>query len=75
MEGTMIWLNNKSRKLENNFNKNVTHVITDSGWDDIFDEQLEDNPKLLILKSSFVTKSHEAQKAVAYQKHVVVGIS
>jgi hypothetical protein len=48
----------------------LTHIIADK-WDDSFDNVLEDKPQLLILKSSWVQKCHEAQKLVAFQKFMV----
>ena len=49
----------------------LTHIIADK-WDSNFDNILEAKPELLIVKSSWVQKCHEAQKLVAFQKFLVL---
>ena len=64
----MIWVRNVSPYLTDD----VTHVVTNSKWDEQFDEALENRPTLIIVKPIWITKCNEAQKMLPAQKFLVL---
>jgi len=49
----------------------ATHVVTNKSWESEFDDALEENPGLHIVKPSWIFQTHEAQKLAPFQKHLV----
>ena len=58
-------------KLVEYLTDEVTHVVTNKKWDEQFDEALESNENLRILKPDWILKCKEANKLVPWQKHIV----
>ena len=69
---SLIFIFPHSRAIEEYMSEKVTHVITDSPWDDNFDQALSDNPNLHFVKPKWILSCYEKQKLVPHQKFVVV---
>ncbi|KAK3590492.1 hypothetical protein CHS0354_015481 [Potamilus streckersoni] len=59
-------------ELEEYMNEKVHYIITNSAWDDNFDEALTDKPGLIFVKPKWIYMCHEKSKLVPYQPYIVV---
>ena len=57
--------------LEDYMGDKITHVITNEGWDENFDDALSNNADLIFVKPSWILACDEKQKLVPYQKYAV----
>ncbi|XP_077999966.1 DNA repair protein XRCC1-like [Glandiceps talaboti] len=58
--------------IEEYMDDNVQYVVTNSNWDDNFNQALSDNSSLVFVKPKWVYNCDESQKRVPYQPYVVV---
>lgn len=59
-------------ELEDYMSNKVNFVVTNSDWDQNFDDALADNPSLIFVKPIWVAKCHDKSKFVPFQPYVVV---
>ncbi|XP_076106258.1 DNA repair protein XRCC1-like isoform X2 [Mytilus galloprovincialis] len=61
-------------ELEDYMSDKVNFVVTNSEWDQNFDDALTDNPSLIFVKPIWVAKCHDRSKFVPYQPYVVIPV-
>ncbi|CAG2197342.1 XRCC1 [Mytilus edulis] len=61
-------------ELEDYMSDKVNFVVTNSEWDQNFDDALTDNPSLIFVKPIWVAKCHDRSKFVPYQPFVVIPV-
>ncbi|XP_063448553.1 DNA repair protein XRCC1-like isoform X1 [Mytilus trossulus] len=61
-------------ELEDYMSEKVNFVVTNSEWDQNFDDALTDNPSLIFVKPIWVAKCHDRSKFVPYQPYVVIPV-
>ncbi|GIX84526.1 DNA repair protein XRCC1 [Caerostris extrusa] len=58
--------------LEDYMSNTVKYVVTESKWDENFEEALNNNDDLIFVKPDWVFKCHETGKQVPYQSYIVI---
>ena len=58
-------------ELEEYMNDNVKYVITNSSWDDNFDEALVNNSLLAFVKPTWIYACHKKRSVVPCQPYIV----
>ncbi|XP_052074822.1 DNA repair protein XRCC1-like [Mytilus californianus] len=61
-------------ELEDYMSDKVNFVVTNSEWDQNFDDALTDNPSLIFVKPIWVAKCHDKSKFVPYQPYVIIPV-
>lgn len=59
-------------ELEDYMSDKVNFVVTNSEWDQNFDDALADNSSLIFVKPIWIAKCHDKSKFVPFQPYVVV---
>ncbi|KAK3084243.1 hypothetical protein FSP39_010617 [Pinctada imbricata] len=59
-------------EIEEYMNGKVDFVVTNSDWDDNFEDALSDHPKLVFVRPKWIHDCHDKEKLVPHQFHIVV---
>ncbi|XP_013394562.1 DNA repair protein XRCC1 [Lingula anatina] len=62
-------------ELEDYMDDKVTFVITNSDWDDKFDQALSENTNLIFVRPKWIFACHDKNKLLPYQPYIVVPAS